>query len=567
MDRKNELMNRASGYKIFMAFGLLILMNLSVSCSLEETGPEAGALASPAYFVAPDGADENPGTLESSWRTIAKANQELKPGDTLYIREGVYDEAIEPYNSGKPGKPITYTNYTDEEVIIRGQPGEKYLVAIGWSINGPWDPDSYIIVDGLTLSYGHELDEMRFEWVLIFGADSQHNVIRNCTIVRDGDPLQLYEEGYREWGVVLDGSKHNIIENNTIRGVNMGVHIKRAAQFNIIRDNIISSTGSSAIVIGSSKGVMQGNLIEGNIIERSAIEDGIQFMQDYDAADQETDVSNFGTIIRNNVIRYNAENAIDLKGAAHVVIEGNIIYGTVGDNNGAFGGNDRNSLSTITRGSRTSTRDVIIRRNVLYDNANGIRAYDGYKVYNNTIVANNRDYTGPNSEYSTSDEPIFWGLRQLGEQIAIQNNIFAGHSTAELALHVESDSTVYIDNNLYFSANETYLVGVFEDWVWQPYTLPEWQALLHESPWILGKDSSSLVGDPMFVDVPPRPVGEHTSFNFELRDDSPAIDSGGPITHIVGSGSGNQFQVQDAGYFFDGFGITDGDLLQIGGSQ
>ena len=43
------------------------------------------------YFVAPDGNDNNPGTIERPWKTWGKAfNASLRPGDTVYFRGGVY---------------------------------------------------------------------------------------------------------------------------------------------------------------------------------------------------------------------------------------------------------------------------------------------------------------------------------------------------------------------------------------------------------------------------------------------------------------------------------------------
>ena len=46
------------------------------------------------YYVAPYGNDGDSGSLARPWRTIDKANQELRPGDTVHIREGEYDEVI-----------------------------------------------------------------------------------------------------------------------------------------------------------------------------------------------------------------------------------------------------------------------------------------------------------------------------------------------------------------------------------------------------------------------------------------------------------------------------------------
>ena len=40
------------------------------------------------YFVSPSGEDENPGTREQPWKTIAKANEMLQPGDTVTFLDG-----------------------------------------------------------------------------------------------------------------------------------------------------------------------------------------------------------------------------------------------------------------------------------------------------------------------------------------------------------------------------------------------------------------------------------------------------------------------------------------------
>jgi molybdopterin biosynthesis enzyme len=58
-------------------------------------------------FVAMDGNDSSVGSREQPWQTISKANQELRPGDTVYIREGTYNEFIAPANSGQPVRKIT----------------------------------------------------------------------------------------------------------------------------------------------------------------------------------------------------------------------------------------------------------------------------------------------------------------------------------------------------------------------------------------------------------------------------------------------------------------------------
>lgn len=66
------------------------------------------------------------------------------------------------------------------------------------------------------------------------------------------------------------------------------------------------------------------------------------------------------------------------------------------------------------------------------------------------------------------------------------------------------------------------------------------------------------------MNAPDKPTGSHLKYNFSLSADSPAVDAGGPLTRTVSSGSGTRIQLEDARYFYDGFGITEGDRIQIG---
>ena len=42
------------------------------------------------YYIALDGKDSNSGTSSAPWATFAKARNCLKPGDGLFIKEGIY---------------------------------------------------------------------------------------------------------------------------------------------------------------------------------------------------------------------------------------------------------------------------------------------------------------------------------------------------------------------------------------------------------------------------------------------------------------------------------------------
>ena len=73
------------------------------------------------YYVATNGKDTNPGTLDLPFKTIQHAVSVLDAGDSVYIRGGTYREAISIEDlHGTKDNPITIQNYNDEEVIISG---------------------------------------------------------------------------------------------------------------------------------------------------------------------------------------------------------------------------------------------------------------------------------------------------------------------------------------------------------------------------------------------------------------------------------------------------------------
>lgn len=80
-----------------------------------------GTAASAAeFYVAPDGADINPGTKESPFATIQAGVNKLQPGDTLLVRAGTYRETVTFTRSGTADKPITVKPFNRERVLITG---------------------------------------------------------------------------------------------------------------------------------------------------------------------------------------------------------------------------------------------------------------------------------------------------------------------------------------------------------------------------------------------------------------------------------------------------------------
>ncbi len=75
----------------------------------------------PKMFVdAKRGDDVAAGTEKAPWRSLSHALRRLKPGDTLYLRAGVYYEKVALSKSGAAEAPITIASYPGEIAVIDG---------------------------------------------------------------------------------------------------------------------------------------------------------------------------------------------------------------------------------------------------------------------------------------------------------------------------------------------------------------------------------------------------------------------------------------------------------------
>ena len=90
-------------------FGFAVLL---LALSLQAGGAE--------YFVALDGSDASNGSRDRPFRTFQKAADTLKPGDTCYVRGGVYRQVARPKRSGSENKPIRFKAWPGEVVVLCG---------------------------------------------------------------------------------------------------------------------------------------------------------------------------------------------------------------------------------------------------------------------------------------------------------------------------------------------------------------------------------------------------------------------------------------------------------------
>ena len=109
-------MNVLAVKQMILPVGLIPTLAAWIVCA---TGPMHAA----TYVVdqaAPAAADTNPGTEQSPFKTVQRAVNEAKPGDTILVMAGKYDERVRVKTSGTEGQPITLRAVPRRSAILNG---------------------------------------------------------------------------------------------------------------------------------------------------------------------------------------------------------------------------------------------------------------------------------------------------------------------------------------------------------------------------------------------------------------------------------------------------------------
>ncbi|MBN1674169.1 MAG: right-handed parallel beta-helix repeat-containing protein [Kiritimatiellae bacterium] len=143
------------------------------------------------YIVAGDGDDANPGTQQRPLRTVQKAADLARAGDTVLVRAGVYEDGdvtltyaresdgppimaskkndvLRFRHSGMPDRPIVLRNYPGECPVLEGR-----VVLSAEKKDGKVQKISWIRIEGLEIRHGHDGIKMY---------NGYHIVIRNTYI-------------------------------------------------------------------------------------------------------------------------------------------------------------------------------------------------------------------------------------------------------------------------------------------------------------------------------------------------------------------------------------------------
>ena len=299
------------------------------------------------YYVSPSGNDENDGlTITNSFLTIERATYAVAPGDTVFIRNGIYTktypESLIAYLtiSGTATNPITFKNYPGETPILQ-------LNSTNWggfAINGC----DYIIIDGITIIGNND------NITLLYAQEQQLNIGNPAT---SGNGIAINAEFNND----TNRPHHNIVRNCTISKCGGGGIYTYNADYTTIENNVISQCGWYA-PYGNS---------------------GISMYQNWNS-DNFNGIKNF--IIGNTCFRN--ENYIPF-----------FVVGSITDGNGIIIDDGRNTQNNSTLGIYNGI--TYVANNLVFDNgARGIHCFES----DNVIVVNNTSYQNCKSSSTQEGE-------------------------------------------------------------------------------------------------------------------------------------------------------------------
>ena len=461
-----------------------LFLPLATSCAPEASPPSG-------YYVAPGGSDANPGTETAPWATIQHAADVLRPGDTVYVRGGVYHETVEVNVSGSEESGY---------VVFRNYPGETPVLD-GMGL------DSSDGITALTIENRHH--------VTIQGLE-----IRNyTTAARYRTAIGILVTGSSHHIRLLDNDLHHIETHATPDDDLTGADAHGIAVYGTgtepIHDIVLRGNHLHDLVLGSSEAlVLNGNVerfsVEGNVIhdcDNIAI-DAIGF--EGVAPEPSLDRARDGVIARNVIYgidslhnpAYGGERSADgiyVDGGTGIVIERNLVHhADIG-------------IEIASEHADGDSSFVTVRNNLLYENLTVGIAIGGYDeerggahhcfVLGNTLYHDDTDGEGNGEmlfQYHVHDTVVRDNVFSAGDQGVLLTGLDAGNHDND------------VDYNLYFSPD-----GVEGSrWQWAGIWCTGFDAYGIAS----GNDARSLFVSPDFADVAGR--------DFHLGDVSPAIDAG-----------------------------------------
>ena len=278
------------------------------------------------FYVAPWGENANPGTRSHPWRTIQRALDTLRAGQTALVRSGIYRQSLVMRRAGTARAPITVRAYRRERPVVRPGGSDEMDYPVRITAGAAYFRFAGFVVEGAPLHTTMNV------WI----SDGQrrqpsaaHDIELSACEIRDGTGTGLF------------------VSPNTAR-----VHLLG----NVVHDNGDGSRQHQGIYFQGQNG-----LIANNVVYHHTDGFGIQIRGNYPDPDTEVPIAANNVIVTNNTVVDNSLSGI--------MVENNARNTTVVNNISAFNG------SYGIRGYDNGESDVlpgnVAFNNLVYGNRSG----------------------------------------------------------------------------------------------------------------------------------------------------------------------------------------------------
>ena len=251
---------------------MTMLRALPVLLTLFIVGPIT-AVSAETYYVAVDGSDRNPGTLEAPWASIHQANHRVKPGDVVKVKAGVYRQNIVIDDCrGTAQQPVVFeaaggTVTIDGSCTIsnwRAETGNCYSAEVGKkAIYQLWSGDRFLLGPRY-LSYPSAFAKAvtPTKDTLQRGQCLLENGRLYVRLFDGGDPNQVTMRGSTSHSLLLKGVDYTVWRGiGTAWGLN-GYKLEAGSAHNLVTDAELQRHEHGILEVGKADIVCHDNTFQ-----------------------------------------------------------------------------------------------------------------------------------------------------------------------------------------------------------------------------------------------------------------------------------------------------------------
>lgn len=406
------------------------------------------------YYVATGGNDANAGTLSAPLRSVQRAADIARPGDTIEIRAGTYPGAwIRPPANPVANSWITLKPYNGESVTLTaaGNPGGTSRALAFFDPACDITLYDFLDANGNPLPDGCKAREVYWsvEGLKLIGNPGNGNVVKIDTprvrllnnnisgsfselvkLVRTADDVEIrgneihHTAGAGAMGIDIVGADRTTIVNNYIHDIhNIGIFAKGNSRNTMVESNRVENA--------QQRGIMLGNLT------------GKQFMKD---GPYET----YDGVVRNNIVRNTAGPCLGAASSWNAKIQNNSCYNVASNSQAAI------FIAKESQWNQGNTH-IEVRNNIIVPSASlgwVVKVALGAMSDNNTLHIDNNLYWNANGVagavyYAWEDLPAVYAvnydqwkamtaLRGLAQDVSSRNLNPKFSNTTNLTIAADS---------------------------------------------------------------------------------------------------------------------------------